>query len=142
MSRWLIDHAVLLKHFHILQNLTVLASTRDTYPHLNPGYTNDSQNYHEAKHPRGETKWRAQPGFMESEDWKERLKRGLKDHHRIHIVRVTGIYIGVLPKLQWMYIGQYPIRVETNSPGFRVAVLESAERVSCEARLHRVFGEQ
>jgi hypothetical protein len=32
-----------------------------------------------AKHPRGETKWRAQPGFMESVNWKERLERELVD---------------------------------------------------------------
>jgi hypothetical protein len=141
-SRWLIDHDVLLKHFCALQNLTVLAFTRDTYPHLDPSYLDDSRNYYEAKHPRSEAKWWAQPGFLESEDRDERLEREWEDQHRIHVLHVAEIYIGVLPKLKWMYMGQYPIRVVTSSSGFRVAVLESAERVSCEARLRKVFGER
>lgn len=73
-------------------------------------------------------------GLSDEEIWER--------HHRRRMVREAEKYAAVLPELEWIYCGQWPMDIrkeETSSGTRRVAVPSSEERDTCWTLLRRMF---
>jgi hypothetical protein len=63
-----------------------------------------------------------------------------EDGHKRRMVLEAEKYVAVMPKLEWIYLGQYPMAVTKGAFGERHVVPLCNERDSCDTLLNRMFG--
>jgi hypothetical protein len=136
---WLIDHKSIRNHLSILPRLKKIAFTRDSYEQLHPLFLS------ETSHERYYTD--RFPSYEEMDalglDWgSEEVRIQLwEDGHKRRMVLEAEKYVAVMPKLEWIYLGQYPMAVTKGAFGEERHVVPLChERDSCDTLLSRMFG--
>jgi hypothetical protein len=142
--QWLVDHEVMRSGLLGLLRLRRLALVRDTY--VNPGspVADNAHTYYEMRTP-------MRIHWDDASDGADEAALGRTEldpleiwelAHRNRMVREAGKYAAVLPQLEWMYCGEWPMNVERRQTGeeiSRVAVPWGEERDSCWTMLTREF---
>lgn len=129
---WLIDHEAMRKHLSKLSNLKRLAFERDSY--LLKTIQSDGlrcEKYYMKCFPEVIN----EDDLSNSEDW----ERIWEDGHRRRMIVEVEKYAALMPKLEWIFIGQYPMSVEGACSGSRKAALICDNRSRCRILLNRMF---
>lgn len=107
---WHVDHASLRAHLCNLRHLRILAIINDTYRpiHNDFGSVVDSTdfNYYDSKWPGMD--------FLSALDIGDVKRYDLlfEKQHRERMIEEANIYAKAMPKLNWMYVGQYQMSVK------------------------------
>ncbi|KAH0499582.1 hypothetical protein TgHK011_006763 [Trichoderma gracile] len=157
--QWLIDHDLVRSGLRGLASLKRLALSRDTYTIPKEGFETRFEHYYEYRWVRREE----QDDAMRRPDLDTprppvRTEDGLTDDlldvsdfdlgkiweraHRNRMLLEAERYSHVLPSLEWIYCGQWPMgfrNVQTPSGVGRISVPLSTERDSCRTLLGRMF---
>ncbi|RSL94609.1 hypothetical protein CDV31_014239 [Fusarium ambrosium] len=154
--QWAVDHAELVTCLGKLKKLKKLALVRDTYPI--PGGTIDSELYYESfivtqamiedseLRPELDDEESDEDDEMEIDDdnYEGTMEmRWWNRAHRNHMLDHAEKYAAVLPELEWMLCGKWPIGFEQdpeNPAAPRKAVPLSREMDCCETFLESTFG--
>jgi hypothetical protein len=137
---WLVDHESIRNHLSHLPRLKKIAFTRDSYKNpLLPG-ENGHDTYYTDQFPASADMVAA------GVDWgsgPEARVRVWEDGHKRRMVAEAEKYIASMPKLEWIFLGQYPMAVTKAAAGEEqkrhIAVL-CDERDDCDTLLDRMFG--
>jgi hypothetical protein len=128
---WKIDHELMREYLSKLPNLKKVAFSRDSYE----GSIMGIEFYYEDKSPARELV-ESHPGW---EDTNEEL---WELGHRQMAIEEANLYVGVMPKLEWMFFGQLPMEVRRHKDSDEdVTTVEiMSERDDCWTLLRRMFG--
>lgn len=138
---WVIDHGAIQNCVQHLPNLRKLAFSRDTYtdqvPHaqiqMNP------ERYYENKRLRNYNNLIALPHFQDG-DIEKKLELAWEMQHRNDMVALATEYAGTLAKLEWILLGQRPLRIDRSVAGIARPVPLSTDRDDCWTYLKQLFG--
>ncbi|CZR53424.1 uncharacterized protein PAC_03302 [Phialocephala subalpina] len=130
---WLVDHKNMRHWLAQLPKLRKVAFSRDSYTPLNPRFNSAEfiEFYYEDRYP----DLRYSGGPFQPHDREERY-RVWEEQHQGRILHEAQKYVEILPKLEWIYFGQLPMRVVGESR----EVVTLAERDSCHTLLKNMFG--
>jgi hypothetical protein len=134
---WLIDHKSIRNHLSILPRLKKIAFTRDSYKQPLFSSETSHESYYSDRFPPFEEMGAA--GL----DWgsEEARIQVWEDGHKRRMVLEAEKYGALMPKLEWIYLGQYPMAVTKEAfEEERQVVLLCNERDSCDTLLNRMFG--
>jgi hypothetical protein len=155
--QWLIDHNVVRSCLQGLARLERLALCRDTYALPDGASDFDAQRYYEDRRVTSAERNDAleRPELDGGRDVENLAGgEGINDDpaadsakvweraHRNRMLREAERYAAVFPHLEWIYCGQWLMRIQTQqtSKGIvRVAMPLSTERDSCETFLDKMF---
>lgn len=131
---WQIDHGMIRKHVKKLSFLRRIAFSRDLYKFM---YTWGLDPPVDCYYAMGQVYGENEPGAVEqATTWEKR--------HRARMETVATKYCGVVPTLEWAYIGQIPMSIEkypsTDGRSERAAVALFHERDDCQTLLQEMFG--
>ena len=135
---WLIDHESIRNNLSNLPRLKKIAFIRDSYNH--PAYVRENSHltYYSERFPNQEEMDAA--GL----DWgsEEAMTQAWEYGHKRRMVLEAEKYIASMAKLEWIFLGQYPMAVMkgTSEEDERHAVPLCDERDSCDTLLDRMFG--
>jgi hypothetical protein len=129
---WLIDHKSIRNHLSTLPRLKKIAFTRDSYKQPSFPTETNHESYYSDRFPPFE-EMRAAGGDWGSEEARIQL---WEDGHKRRMVLEAEKYGALMPKLEWIYLGQYPMAFEEG----RQVVPLCNERDSCNTLLNRMFG--
>jgi hypothetical protein len=140
---WVVDHGAIQNCVRRLPNLRKLAFSRDTYteqvPHaqaeMDPGH------YYEDKTLRNFSNLMALPYFQEG-DISKKLELAWEIQHRNDMLALAAEYSGTLAKLEWIFLGQRPMRIDRSVTGIAKPVPLSKERDDCWTYLKQLFGRE
>ena len=145
--QWLIDHDMLRANLKGLKRLRILALCRDTYRF---GIYHDVEGYYEVRMvgdwERAHASARPDlPGIVANVDGHTEATQDeiWELAHRNRMLEQAEAYAHatVLPALEWIYCGQWPMGIKDSGPGSRrIATTLTSERDSCETFLNRQFG--
>ena len=155
---WYANHEKIQFCLSKLRNLRTLALTRDGYPIVAAFVVEQPDNYfgeHEIE-PRNDHEVAIEKhilslpdSYFEDDDYDDDLrtwtlyrKRKEMIFTKIHIMRMAkeaNEYAQVLPKLDWIYLGQIPFVIQDNGDG-RQAVNLTEGLDECWTALRRMFG--
>jgi hypothetical protein len=135
---WLIDHKSMRRHLSLLPALKKIAFQRDSYICLTQSGEDIHETYYSNRWPTQEGIDAAGVSFRSPEGaWEQ----AWEDGHKRRMVAEARKYAALMPKLEWIYIGQYPMDVIKRESGeLRRAVPLSGERDDCATLLERIFG--
>ncbi|EUC27068.1 hypothetical protein COCCADRAFT_61867, partial [Bipolaris zeicola 26-R-13] len=138
---WLIDHSAIQDCVQKLPKLRKLAFSRDTYTGQNSiaQIQEDPQRYYVDKTLRKLDTILARPYFQEG-NIEQKLDRAWEMQHSNDMIQLAAKYATKLPELEWIYLGQRPIRIVHNSHGTGKCVLLSTARDDCWTYLRKLFG--
>jgi hypothetical protein len=134
---WLIDHKSIRNHLSNLPRLKKIAFTRDSYKQPLFSSETSHESYYSDRFPPFEEMGAA--GL----DWgsEEARIQVWEDGHKRRMVLEAEKYGALMPKLEWIYLGQYPMAVTKEAfEEERQVVLLCNERDSCDTLLNRMFG--
>ncbi|KAJ4293149.1 hypothetical protein N0V90_008431 [Kalmusia sp. IMI 367209] len=138
---WVIDHGAIRNCVQHLPDLRKLAFSRDTYteqvPHAQTGM--DPEHYYENKTLRNYSNLIARPYFQEG-DISQKLELAWEMQHRNDMVALATEYAGTLAKLEWIFLGQRPMRIDRSVTGIAKPVPLSLDRDDCWTYLKQLFG--
>ncbi|KAL8778701.1 MAG: hypothetical protein Q9213_007288 [Squamulea squamosa] len=124
---WLIDHEKMRHHLSRLLLLKKLALSRDSYSN---GIFNTCERYYV-------------DGWFERDNIADTnyTRENFEEDHRTRILHEAGLYIEVMPHLEWLYVGQIPMAIKQNS-GTEKKHIEplTSERDDCWTLLRDMFG--
>jgi hypothetical protein len=138
---WLIDHELMRKHLAKLPNLKKLALCGDSYDR--PIYPKSIQRYYIDRS--------ISPNFLQINELEApadvEARKAMWEHfHRMYMEAHAQEYVDVLPKLEWIFLGQLPMQVVTliegngrNKAGERVVIGLTKTRDDCWSFLRRTF---
>lgn len=138
---WLIDHEAMRRHLILLPNLKRIAFSRDSYDNhfswssVERYYVDKVYHLEEAEFSDDDEGGEAASGDNDGDDLKwERL-------HREHMEFEAMNYISVMPKLEWIYLGQIPMCIMVpRTPGqARYPFPQSKKRDGCWTLLQKMF---
>ena len=119
---WLIDHVTLRRYLSTVPSLERIAFSRDSYS-------------------RGEPPMRPDSYYSQFQFSDTPVEQRWENRHRRRMVGEAKKYIRLMPQLEWIYLGQLPMDVETNKDtGSRSVRLLSEERDGCRTLLRTMFG--
>lgn len=134
---WLIDHKSMRNHLSVLPRLKKIAFTRDSYK----CQTGDAGHelYYSERFPSRED---MNAFELDSRINEEVLIQAWEAGHKRRMVFEAEKYLASMPKLEWMYLGQYPMAViKGASKEERSQVVPLCdERDDCCTLLNRMFG--
>jgi hypothetical protein len=134
---WLIDHKSIRNHLSNLPRLKKIAFTRDSYKQLSFSNETNHENYYSHRFPSFEEMDAAGLNW-ESEEARIQL---WEDGHKRRMVLEAEKYVALMPKLEWIYLGQYPMAVTKGAfEEERHVVPLCNERDDCDTLLNRMFG--
>lgn len=140
---WVINHNAMQNCVKNLQNLRKLAFPRDTYIEqiLAADAERNPERYYQDRMPRN---WRTLMDhlFFRDGDSVKKLELAWELQHRNDMATIAAEYAILLPELEWIYLGQHPMRIDRGPTGITKAVPLSTERDDCWTYLRRVFGRQ
>ena len=138
---WLIDHAAMQDCVRNLPKLRKLAFARETYTRQNniTQIGEDPECYYEHRVLRKLDTILARPYFREG-NVEEKLDQAWEMQHANDMIELAARYTSKLPELEWIYLGQRPIRVVRNSSGPVKSVLLSTARDDCWTYVRKLFG--
>ncbi|KAF9733855.1 hypothetical protein PMIN01_08198 [Paraphaeosphaeria minitans] len=138
---WVIDHGAIRNCVQHLPDLRKLAFSRDTYaeqvPHAQAGM--DPAHYYEDKTLRNFSNLIARPYFQEG-DISKKLELAWEMQHRNDMVALAAEYAETLAKLEWIFLGQRPMRIDRTATGKAKPVPLSTDRDDCWTYLKQLFG--
>ena len=118
---WLIDHNTLRRHLRTLPLLGKLAFSRDSYIRDISGIGPDL--------------------YYSQWEFTQNPKKQWEPRHRRRMLKEAKKYVRLMPQLEWMYLGQLPMVVETNTmTSSKFVRLLSEERDGCRTLLRTMFG--
>jgi hypothetical protein len=138
---WLIDHEAMGRYLILLPNLKRIAFSRDSYDNhfswssVEHYYVDKAYHPEEVEFSDNDEGGEADSGDSDGNDLKwERL-------HREHMEFEAMNYISVMPKLEWIYLGQIPMCIMVpQTPGqARYPFPQSKKRDDCWTLLRRMF---
>ena len=140
---WVIDHHAMQNCVQKLPNLRKLAFSRDTYIEQSPAVpgAGDPERYYQNTMPRNWTTLVVHPFFSEG-DTVKKLELAWEMQHRNDMAAIAAEYAVLLPALEWIYLGQHPMRIDRGPTGIPKAVPLSTERDDCWTYLRRMFGRE
>lgn len=124
---WLIDHQTMRKYLRHLPLLKRIAFSRDSYSN---GITVVCESYYV-------------DGLRSIEDVRNsnHTREIFEEDHRQSTLREADDYLEEMPRLEWLYFGQIPMKVEQSlERGRRIARPLATERDSCWTLLQEMFG--
>jgi hypothetical protein len=137
---WLVDHESIRNHLSHLPRLKKIAFTRDSYKHQAFPGENNHETYYSDRFPAHEEM------VASGVDWgsgEEAIVRVWEDVHKRRMVVEAEKYVTSMPKLEWIFLGQYPMAVIERAAGEeqkRHVVVLCDERDECITLLDRMFG--
>lgn len=137
---WLVDHESIRNHLSNLPRLKKIAFTRDSYRNRIFLGENSHERYYTDRIPSHEEM------VASGVDWGSReevLVRVWEDGHKRRMVVEAEKYVASMPKLEWIFLGQYPMAVVRGAAGEdkeRHVALLCDERDDCSTLLGRMFG--
>jgi hypothetical protein len=135
---WLIDHKSIRKHLSNLPRLKKIAFTRDSYKQISFSNETNHENYYDHRFPPFEEMEAAGLNWRSGVEARNQL---WEDGHKRRMVLEAEKYVAVMPKLEWIYLGQYPMAVTKGaSEQERHVVPLFHERDDCDTLLNRTFG--
>ena len=142
---WVINHDAMQNCIQNLRNLRKLAFSRDTYIEQNLDVETqgegDPERYYEDRFPRNLATLVAQPFFGEGDPIKK-LELAWEMQHRNEMATIAVKYADSLPELEWIYLGQHPMRIDRGPTGITKPIPLSTERDGCWTYLRRMFGRE
>lgn len=131
---WQIDHGLIRKQLKKIPSLRRIAFSRDSYKFM---FARGLEPPVDRYYAIGQVYGVDEPGAVEQAiGWEKR--------HRARMETIATRYCGVMPNLEWAYIGQIPMSVEkcpsTDGSCGRVAVALFHERDDCYTLLKDMFG--
>jgi hypothetical protein len=140
-NSWIVDHDVMQNCVQNLRNLRNFALSRDTYIVQDPISLQEEnpEYYYETRIPRDWMTLMAHPSFGGG-DTSKKLALAWEMQHRDDMATLATKYADLLPELEWIYLGQHPMRVDRGPAGLTKAVPLSTERDDCWTYLRRMFG--
>lgn len=137
---WLIDHSAIQDCVQKLPKLRKLAFSRDTYTGQNSiaQFQEDPHRYYEDKILRKLDTILARPYFQEG-NIEQKLDQAWEMQHSKDMIQLAAGYATRLPELEWIYLGQHPMRIVRNSNGTVKCVPLSTERDDCWTYLRKLF---
>ncbi|KAF2266122.1 hypothetical protein CC78DRAFT_615428 [Lojkania enalia] len=140
---WVINHNTMQNCVRSLRCLRKLAFSRDTYIEQNSEtqVEGDPERYYEDRLPRNLTVLIDHPFFREG-DTTKKLELAWEMQHRNDMVAVAARYASLLPELEWVYLGQHPMRIDRSLTGITKPIPLSTERDDCWTYLQRMFGRE
>ncbi|KAF1348223.1 hypothetical protein EJ07DRAFT_142204 [Lizonia empirigonia] len=140
---WVIDHGAIRNCVRHLPNLRKLAFSRDTYTEqvLHAQAEMDPERYYENKTLRNFSTLIARPYFQEG-DIEKKLELAWEMQHRNDMVTLAAEYARTLAKLEWIFLGQRPIRIDRSLTKIAKPVPLSTERDDCWTYLEQLFGRE
>ncbi len=143
---WVVDHDVIQKCVTNLPNLRKLALSRDTYAEAYPDAETASQfgDYYESMRIRESDAHTAFAVELYATNYNvlDRIRLVFENQHLGDMIAIAKTYATLLPKLEWIYLGQYPMRLDRTAEGAGIAVPLSDQRDECYTYLNRLFGRE
>jgi hypothetical protein len=123
-----------------LPHLRKLAFSRETYTEQNSDIQiGDPERYYVDKIPRKLDTILARPYFQDG-DIEGKLERAWEIQHRNDMSALAIRHASNLPELEWIYLGQCPLRIVRDSTGTAKSIPFSTERNDCWTYLRQLFG--
>lgn len=129
---WYIDHHEILQAVWNLTNLKKLAFSKDNYPTPERGTPLIfKHSYYYLRSIRGGFYDQSFPRFEMVHPW--------EDQHKAAMLAFAWEYTTFLPKLDWIYSGQVPIRIERSGDD-APKMTPYTWRIQCDVYLEKLFG--
>lgn len=128
---WAIDHELMRKYLSLLPKLKKIVFSRDSYEGSDRGF----EYYYEDK-------ILSQPLVEAHPEWEDTPEALWELGHRHMVLREASLYASMIPKLEWMFLGQLPVEIrrQQNMDEDMTHFEIMSERDDCWTLLRRMFG--
>ncbi len=128
---WAIDHELMRKYLSLLPELKRIVFSRDSYE----GSERGIEFYYEDR-------ILSQPLLEAYPEWEDTHEALWELSHRQMVLDEANLYVSMIPKLEWMFLGQLPVEIrrQQNMDEDVASFQIMSERDDCWTLLRRMFG--